>query len=92
MSRVLDDQQASSSVQEVLLSHIQCTTQRRIDPSSLNLIDFLTGEQKMVRLNIAQLTSVKDTLQYISLPANLIISNGQVEVDAVVESLNKRRR
>ena len=49
MSRVLNEQQASSSVPEVVLSHIQCTTQRRIDPSSLNLIDFLTGEQRMVR-------------------------------------------
>ena len=62
-----------------------------IDPSSLNLIDFLTGEQRMVRKNIAQLTSVKDTLKYISLPANYIINNGKVEVNAVVESLNKRR-
>jgi len=53
MSRVLDHQEASSSVPEVLLSHIQCTTQRMIDPSSLNLIDFLTGEQRMVRKNIA---------------------------------------
>jgi hypothetical protein len=49
MSRVLDNQQAFSSIPEVVLSHIQCTTQRRIDPSSLNLIDFLTGEQRMVR-------------------------------------------
>ena len=92
MSRVLNEQQASSSVPEVVLSHIQCTTQRRIDPSSLNLINFLTGEQRMVRKNIAQLTSVKDTLKYISLPANLIINNGHAEVSTVVESLNKRRR
>ena len=46
----------------------------------------------MVRKNIAQLTSVKDTLQYISLPANLAINNGHVEVNTVVESLSQRRR
>ena len=62
MSRVFNEQQAGSSVPEVLLSHIQCTTQRRIDPSSLNLIDYLTGEQRMVRKNMNQLTSDKDTL------------------------------
>ena len=92
MSRVLNEQQAGSSVPEVLFSHIQCTTQRTIDPSSLYRINYLTGEQRIVRKNIAQLTSVKDTLQYISLPANLAINNGHVEVNTVVESLSQRRR
>ena len=46
----------------------------------------------MVRKNMAQLAIDKDTLKYISLPANVTINYGHVKVKTVVESLKKRRR
>jgi hypothetical protein len=44
MSRVFNDMEVGCSVPDFVLSHIQTTTQSKIDPSSKNLIENLVGE------------------------------------------------